>query len=63
MFEPVRDLLIYPVTQNAPHVSAGMKVLHVAEGPRPKATDASPWYGVFIIIRSLQFVESSLVTG
>ncbi len=63
MSEPVCDMLIYPVTQTALHVSAGMKVLHVPEGPRYKATDVSPWYGVFTIIHTLKFAESSLVTG
>jgi len=60
---------IYPVPQNAPHVSAGMNpvptllrenytlsiqpgwngvnVLELPKGQRPKATDVSPWYGVY----------------
>jgi len=38
---------IYPVPQNAPHVSTGMNVLDFPEGHRPKATDVSPWYGVY----------------
>ena len=38
---------IYPVPQNAPHVSAGMNVPNFPEGQRPKATDVSPWYGVY----------------
>ncbi len=38
---------LYPVPQNAPHVSAGMNVLEFPEGPRPKATNVSPWYGVY----------------
>ena len=63
--------LVYPVPQNAPHVSAGMNpdprlsedrknqgsrifrigvnVLNFPEGQRPKATDVSPWYGVYFI--------------
>ena len=45
----IRYLLftIYPVPQNAPRVSAGMNVLNFPEGQRPKATDVSPWYGVY----------------
>ena len=61
---------IYPVPQNAPHVSAGMNpvptplrenytlsnqpgwngvnVLELPKGQRPKATDVSPWYGVYL---------------
>ncbi len=42
-FEP----LIYPVPQKAPHVSAGMNVMNFPEGQRPKATNVSPWYGVY----------------
>ncbi len=80
--------LIYPVPQNAPHVSAGMNperavlptrplsfgvnVLNLPEGQRPnpvplfylgsdslplvglwfgtKATDVSPWYGVYLAL-------------
>ena len=38
---------VYPVPQNAPHVSAGMNVLNFPEGQRPKATDVSQWYGVY----------------
>ncbi len=39
---------LYPVPQNAPHVRAGMNVLSFPEGQRPKATDVSPWYGVYL---------------
>ena len=39
---------LYPVPQNAPHVSAGMNVLNLPEGQSPKATDVSPWYGVYV---------------
>ncbi len=42
--EPVS---LYPVPQNAPHVSVGMNVLDFPEGPGPKAPDVSPWYGVY----------------
>ncbi len=38
---------IYPGPQNSPDVSAGRNVLGFPEGPRPKATDVSPWYGVY----------------
>jgi len=38
---------IYPGPQNAPDVSAGRNVLGFPEVPRPKATDISPWYGVY----------------
>ncbi len=42
------DLLrIYPEPQNAPDVSPGMNVPNFPEGKRPKATDVSPWYGVY----------------
>ncbi len=41
------DLFLYPVPQNAPHVSAGMNVVKIPEGQRPKAMDVSPWYGVY----------------
>src|SRR3972149_5898830 len=41
-------LEIYPVPQNAPDVSAGMNVLDFPEGQCPKATDVSPWYGVYL---------------
>ncbi len=39
---------VYPVPQNAPHVSAGMNVVKFPEGQRPKATDVSTWYGVYL---------------
>ncbi len=39
--------LIYPEPQNALDVSPGMKVPDFPEGKRPKATDVSPWYGVY----------------
>ncbi len=45
-FSPV-GLSLYPVPQNAPHVSTGMNVLDLPEVHRPKATDVSPWYGVY----------------
>ena len=38
---------LYPVPQKAPHVSARMNVPNLPEGQRPKATDVSPWYGVY----------------
>src|SRR3990172_5238879 len=38
---------LYPVPQNAPHVSAGMNVLNFPEGQRPKTTETSPWYRVY----------------
>ncbi len=38
---------IYPDPQNAPDVSPGMNVPNFPEGERPKATDVSPWYGVY----------------
>jgi hypothetical protein len=38
---------VYPVPQNAPYVSAAMNVPNHPEGQRPKATDVSPWYGVY----------------
>jgi len=37
---------VYPVPQNALCVSAGMNVLKFLGG-KPKATDVSPWYGVY----------------
>ncbi len=40
---------IYPVPQNAPQVSAGMNFVRCPEGQRPKATDVSPWYGVYSV--------------
>ena len=40
------DSFVYPVPQNAPHVSAGMNVLNLPEGQSPKATDVSPWLTV-----------------
>jgi hypothetical protein len=39
---------IYPVPQNAPCVSAGMNVQNSPRGQCPKATDVSPWYGVYL---------------
>ncbi len=62
------ESVLYPVPQNAPHVparalaggSAGMNVLDFPEGPCPKATDVSPWYGVYK--RNL-FSAPLLVTG
>jgi len=42
--------LIYPVPQNAPHVSAGINVPKFLEGQGPKATDLSPWYGVYEVV-------------
>jgi hypothetical protein len=47
---------IYPVPQNAPCVSAGINVLNTLQGKRPKATDVSPWYGVYGF-RSYQSAE------
>ncbi len=38
---------LYPVPQNAPCVSAGLNVLNSPRGKCPKATDVSPWYGVY----------------
>jgi len=35
-------VFVYPVPQNAPHVSA----LNLPEKQSLKATDVSPWYGV-----------------
>ncbi|MEE9124284.1 MAG: hypothetical protein V3U14_07295, partial [candidate division NC10 bacterium] len=40
------ELLIHPVPQNAPYVSAGMNVLSSPRGLCTKAADVSPWYGV-----------------
>ena len=40
-------VFLYPVPQNAPHVSAGMNVLNFPEGQRPKTTETSPWYRVY----------------
>jgi len=40
-------VFLYPVPQNAPHVSAGMNVLKFPEGQRPKTTETSPWYRVY----------------
>ena len=37
---------VYPVPQKDLYVSAGMNVLN-PEGHCPKATDVSPWYGVY----------------
>ncbi len=37
---------VYPVPQNALYVSAGINVLKFPGG-KPKATDVSPWYGVY----------------
>jgi len=53
-------MLIYPVPQNAPYVSAGMNVPNIPEGQRPKATDVSPWYGVYLTIKKSR---SSLALG
>ncbi|HZD40741.1 MAG TPA: ATP-dependent Clp protease proteolytic subunit, partial [Terriglobales bacterium] len=39
---------VYPVPQIAPSVSAGTNVPNSPEGQRPKATDVSPWYGVYV---------------
>jgi len=39
---------VYPVPQNAAHVSVGMNVPDFPDGQRPKATDVSPWYGVYL---------------
>ncbi len=38
---------IYPEPQNARDVSPGMNVPNIPEGKRPKATDVSPWFGVY----------------
>jgi len=51
--EKKSHLPLYPVPQNAPHVSAGMNVLELPKGQRPKATDVSPWYGVYCGTRSI----------
>ena len=40
-------LPLYPVTQNVPHVSVGVNVLHSRKGQCLKATDVSPWYWVY----------------
>ncbi len=42
------DQPVYPVPQNAPHVSAGMNVLNFPKGQCPKAADVSLWYGVYL---------------
>jgi len=39
-------VLIGPVPQNSPHVTAEMNVLNLPDGRSPEATDVSPWYGV-----------------
>ena len=39
---------VYPVPQKAPCVTVGMNVPTSLYGKRPKATDVSPWYGVYI---------------
>ncbi len=44
------NIFIYPVPQNAPCVSAGMNILNSPRGECPKATDVSPWYGVYFAI-------------
>jgi hypothetical protein len=41
-------MLVYPVPQNAPYVSAGMNVPKFPEGQCPKATDVSPWHGPYL---------------
>ena len=89
---------LYPVPQNAPHVSAGMNpvrsqpkpriqsygvnVLNFPEGKRPnpepffnlgsdslplcglwfgtKATDVSPWYGVYTLLQSVLYPSRGL---
>ncbi len=38
---------VYPEPQNALDVTPGMNVPNFPEGKRPKATDVSPWYGVY----------------
>jgi len=43
----VSGFTVYPEPQNAPDVSPGMNVPNFPEGKRPKATDVSPWYGVY----------------
>ncbi|MBI2087475.1 MAG: DNA polymerase III subunit alpha [Deltaproteobacteria bacterium] len=62
---------VYPVPQNAPHVSAGMNVPNYPEGQRPKATDVSPWYGVYEerlnyelgVIKGMQFSGYFLIVA
>ena len=59
---PVQGAVVYPVPQNAPHVSAGTNALN-PEGHRPKATDVSPWYGVysnFVVYEARLGLERSL---
>ena len=53
--------MLYPVPQKAPHVSAGMNVLNLPEGKRSKATDVSPWYGVYTFF--LRDVAMSMPEG
>ncbi len=52
----LRPATLYPVPQNAPHVSAGMNVVRCPEGQRPKATDVSTWYGVYAWLAVLVFL-------
>jgi len=61
--------LIYPVPpveslqverQNAPHVSAGINVVKFPGGQRLKATELSPWYGVYEVVLGRMF---TLVMG
>ncbi len=42
---PVESLQVE--RQNAPDMSPGMNVPNFPKGKRPKATDVSPWYGVY----------------
>jgi len=46
-FGPASRGGVYPGPQNALYVSAGMNVLKFPKA-NPKATDVSPWYGVYI---------------
>ena len=44
---PTARVRLYPVPQNAPHISVEMNVPNLPEGKCPKATDVSLWYGVY----------------
>ena len=46
---------LYPVPQNAPYVGAGMNVPNIPKGNAAKATDVSPWYGVYRNVFFLNF--------
>ncbi len=53
---------LHPEPQNASDVSPGMNVPNFPEGKRPKATDVSPWYGVYQSQETKVMMEGKVTT-